>query len=202
LANFNEEDLKASYILVTHGHQDHLGDAISIHKRFKGNIVGIFELCLLLKKFYGVDCIGMNKGGMFKDKDLSFYMLDAKHSSSVLINGIPYYAGEPASYLIKIGSKILFHAGDTMLFEDLRSYSKYFGKIDVAMLPIGGFFTMDVNQAKIALEYLKPKILVPMHYNTFPQIRVNERSLKDLVDSAETLGIEAVLLQPGEALEL
>ena len=203
LANYKEKDLEGlDLALITHAHSDHLGDSIELERRGV-KIVGIYDLGVLLKSFFGVrDFVGMNKGGKFTYKDLEVYMLNASHSSSLYYNGRIYYAGEPASFLIKTEDISIFHAGDSALIKDYEIYPEIFGKIDLVLLPVGGFFTMDINQAKKAAKMLKAKYFIPMHYNTFDLIKVEREDLEKLKDDLGKENIEVLLLNPGEIIEL
>ena len=198
VAKYNEEDLEdIDLILVTHGHSDHLGNAVEISEKNNAPIVGIFELTKYLGKF-GVKTIGMNFGGKYVHNNIEIYFFPAKHSSGYIDDQDNIiYLGEPGSFVIKIDDRTIYHAGDTMVFEDMKLIPKIVGNIDLALLPIGGFFTMDVNQALIAIEYLKPRKVIPMHYNTWNLIKANPNELKEKAKDTEV-----IILNPGESIEI
>ncbi len=186
-AVYNEEELKdVDIILVTHAHSDHLGDAVEISKKSGAKIVCIFELAQYLSG-YGVETVGMNFGPAEID-GLKIVMVPALHSSSYENRNI----GSPAGFIIELDGVTVYHAGDTAVFYDMRLYGELY-PIDVALLPIGGHFTMDVNQANKAIELLKPKYVIPMHYNTWPVIEADPGKLK---------GSEIIVLKPGEEREI
>lgn len=197
LAPIKSKDLKnIELILITHAHSDHLGDAVEIAKRNNATIVAIYELATYLNRTYGVKTFGMNIGGYYNFNDVKVWMFNAIHSSSIIEKEEIIYAGNPVSYVLEIENKKVFHAGDTGLFKDMELIPKIVGNIDVAILPIGGIFTMDINQARIALEMLKPKIFIPMHYNTFDLIKIDKKELEKVKEA------KTIILSPGEEFEL
>ncbi len=198
VAKYREEDLlNIDLILVTHGHLDHLGDTIDIATKNKSKVISIYEIAVYLSKF-GIDTIGMNFGGKYKYKDVEIYLFPAIHSSSIIDDRDNIiYLGNPGSFVIKIDNRTIYHAGDTMVFSDMKLIRDIVGKIDLALLPIGGLFTMDIEQAKIAIELLKPSKVIPMHYNTFSLIKANPHELKEIVKDSEV-----IVLHPGEHIEI
>ncbi len=171
VAKIKPEELHPDLILVTHGHFDHVEDAVIISKRTGSPVVSSFELSEMLGS-EGASVIDINPGGTIDFSGIKVRATDAVHSSSY--NG--KYAGNPMGFIIDCGKKI-YHAGDTDLFSGMELIGKYF-RPDVAMLPIGGHYTMDQNDAIIAARMLKAKTLIPMHYNTFDAIRADPEKFK------------------------
>lgn len=186
-------------ILVTHGHFDHLGDTIEIASNNKSKVIAIAELSSYLSKF-DIDTIGMNFGGKVEINGIKIWMFPAVHSSSIIDeNGNIIYLGNPASFVIEYDGKKIYHAGDTMVFKDMELISKIVDGIDLALLPIGGRYIMDVDQALIAIDLLKPKYVIPMHYNTWNIIKADPYYLKE---KAEEKGVKVFILKPGEEIEI
>ncbi|MEM0271309.1 MAG: metal-dependent hydrolase [Thermoprotei archaeon] len=196
LAAQKPDSVKTDLILVTHGHFDHSGDAVTISSRTSAPIYTTFELASRLEAL-GAKIVGGNHGG---SNDFGFAKVKicwAVHSSS--FGERLDYAGNPCSFVIDIGGKSIYHAGDTDLFGDMKIIGERH-KLDVALLPIGGFFTMDEDDATVAVEYLKPKFVIPMHYNTWPQIKADPLSFKRKVESKTNT--KCVVLKPGEEFEV
>ncbi|MEM0121136.1 MAG: metal-dependent hydrolase [Thermoprotei archaeon] len=196
LAAQKPDSVKTDLILVTHGHFDHSGDAVTISSRTSAPIYTTFELASRLEAL-GAKIVGGNHGG---SNDFGFAKVKicwAVHSSS--FGERLDYAGNPCSFVIDIGGKSIYHAGDPDLFGDMKIIGERH-KLDVALLPIGGFFTMDEDDATVAVEYLKPKFVIPMHYNTWPQIKADPLSFKRKVESKTNT--KCVVLKPGEEFEV
>ena len=178
-------DKKVDYIIVTHDHGDHIGNAIELAKLTNAQIIGIYEIASYAGQ-QGVKGIGGNIGGFLKIPDLGVVLTPAFHSSN---------RGAPTGVIV-IGQDIrLYHAGDTGLFSEMTLLHELYN-IDVALLPIGGHFTMGVREAVKAVELLKPRITIPMHYNTFPVIQADPYEFKKLVE--EKTNTKVVILKPGE----
>ncbi len=186
------EDIeKADIVLVTHDHMDHLGEAVEILKRTGATFVGIYELALYMQEQGVKDVVPANIGGPVEVKGLKIALTPATHSCT---------RGAPVGYVV-VGKELSFyHAGDTGIFESMKLIGELY-KPRVAMLPIGGTFTMDCREAAKAVELLKPEIAIPMHYNTFPPIKADPEEFKKLVEEAGT-GTRVVVLKPGERLHL
>lgn len=141
----------------------------------------------------GITTIGMNYGPTEVD-GVKIVQVPAWHSSS---DG-KYSIGSACGYIVELDGVRIYHAGDTYVFRDMELFAELYGPIDVALLPIGGHFTMGVREAAKAVEFLKPRKVVPMHYNTWPPIAADPEEFRKLVgDKAEV-----VILKPGETLEL
>ncbi len=181
-AAMKAQDVKVDMVFVTHNHFDHLGDAFDIAKRNNAKLVGKFELSLDAQKagISEANAIGMNIGSMTKLGSLEIAMVPAIHS------------GNEGGFIIRGDGKTIYHAGDTALFSDMQLIKKLY-KPDVAMLPIGGFFTMGPKEAAIATKYIGAKIVFPMHYNTFPPIVQDANKFAKMVK-----GSKVVVLEPGQ----
>ncbi len=165
------QDVEPDFILVTHGHYDHLGDTIEIAQRTGCRVIVVHELANYLKS-QNVMAEGMNIGGKMKINGMSVVMTDANHSSSISHSGSRLYGGRAAGFILQINGCSIYHAGDTGLFGDMRLIGDIY-KPDVALLPIGGRYTMDPEDAARAVNLIRPGIVIPMHYNTFDVISQN-----------------------------
>jgi len=194
------EELNPDIILVTHGHSDHLGDALDISNSTNTPIAAIHEVSLFLSK-QGIETIGVNIGGSFIFRGIKFTMLDAKHSSDIDMVEETVPGGVAASFLITFedGTSI-FHAGDTGLFGDMKSIIGDIYKPDIAMVPIGDKFTMAPFEAALASMWLNPKVTIPMHYNTFPPIEQDPTIFANFVMQFNPK-ISTVILNPNEYFE-
>ncbi len=185
------EEVKPDYIVVTHDHDDHLGEAITISKRTGAPVVATYELANYIESNGGKG-IGMNIGGpAVLKEDVKVYLTPAFHSSS---------KGSPTGAVIKLGDFSVYHAGDTGLFGDMKLIGEVYSP-DVAMLPIGGFFTMDPEQAAVAVQLIAPRYAVPMHYNTFDLIKQDPKVFSDKVKKLRP-STEVLILEPGKPVEL
>ncbi len=189
-------DLKADVIAVTHGHGDHLGDAIEISKANNCSIVCIYELSRII----GKNAVGMNIGGTAEVEGVLFTMTPALHSADVEIDGKIVSAGCAAGFVIEMDGIRVYHAGDTGVFYDMKLIGELY-EPDVALIPIGGWYTMGPKEAAKAVELIKPKIVVPMHYGTFPVISGSPEEFKELVED-KCPGVKVVILNPGESFEV
>jgi len=192
------EDFHPDLVLVTHGHYDHLGDAVEIARRCGATLVAPVELIRALDP-QGVDTLAFNLGGCASVGNVHLIMVPAWHGSDVVTPEGPRYAGVACGYVIRADGVSIYHAGDTALFGDMASVlSRY--NIDCALLPIGDFYTMGPRDAVTAAHWLKVKKTIPMHYNTFPVIEQDAAAFAhDLEDRTES---RCTILQPGESCQL
>ncbi|KZN97133.1 MAG: metal-dependent hydrolase [Bacillaceae bacterium] len=190
------EDVKADVILLTHGHNDHVGDTVEIAKRNDSLVVAIAELATYLS-WKGIKTHGMSIGGAYEFEFGKVKLTQAFHGSSYTEdNQNIVYTGMPAGILLTAEDKTIYHAGDTALFSDMKLIGER-NEIDLAFLPIGDNYTMGPEDALTAAEWIRAKKVVPIHYNTFPVIQQNpEDFVSKLPDGV------GLLLKPGETIEL
>ena len=167
LSPIKAASVDCDYVLLSHGHDDHSGDALEIAQRCGATIVANFEIAEYFAA-KGAKTHGMNPGGGFNFPFGRVKLTLAHHTSSLEAGLHPIYLGVPCGILVQADDKMLYHAGDTALFLDMQLICR--AVIDVALLPIGDNFTMGPEDAVTALDFLKPKVAVPIHYNTWPII--------------------------------
>jgi L-ascorbate metabolism protein UlaG (beta-lactamase superfamily) len=189
---------KPDLILVTHGHSDHMGDLVSVARDSGAPVVGIFELCDWLRRKGIANVLPMNKGGSHEVAGLKITMTDARHSSGYVENGQMVYLGEAAGYLVRLEDRMtVYFAGDTSLFGDMKLIGEMY-RPDMAFLPIGDRFTMDPREAAKACELLGVRLVVPMHWGTFPLLTGTPAALKKHL---EPTGVQVLELKAGETTE-
>ncbi|MBI5471385.1 MAG: metal-dependent hydrolase [Ignavibacteriae bacterium] len=173
------KDAKVDLILISHGHSDHIGNAVEIARKSNANVLAIFELYLYLRSQGVQNAIGMNKGGTIEVDGIHVSMVDAKHSCDIDVNGSVVAAGgEAAGFVIRFeNGRSLYHAGDTSLFGDMKFIGKLYAP-EIALLPIGDLYTMGPREAAMACELLKPKTIIGMHYGTYPVLSGTPQMLK------------------------
>jgi len=178
---------KCDLICVTHGHSDHgTEESVEISKKTKAPVVAIFELANELSE-KGANTIGMNIGGMTEVNGIKVHMHEATHSSPV---------GNPVSFIVEVGGVTLFHPGDTGLFGTMPFLGELYN-IDIAFLPIGDHFTLGPRNAAYATRLLKPKVVIPMHYGTFPVLTgTPEKFIEEL--KAQNIDVKVEVFKPGE----
>ncbi|KAF5034051.1 hypothetical protein DSECCO2_600230 [anaerobic digester metagenome] len=181
-------------VAVTHAHADHLGIAAELSKK----TVAVNEVAKYLKA-KGVPAEAMNLGGTITVDGVRFTMTPALHSSWLEDEGPGFYGGVAAGFVITMDGVSVYHAGDTALFSDMQLIRDLY-RPDVALLPVGGCFTMGPEEAMIAARYIGAPLVVPMHYDTFPAIRQNLEEFKRTIE--RTTSIRVALLSPGESIEV
>lgn len=192
LTDLKEEEQNPDVILLTHGHNDHVGDTVSIAKRSGALVVAPNELANYLG-WQGLNVHPMHIGGARQFDFGKVKFTQAFHGSSyVTENNEIIYTGMPGGILFTAEGKTIYHAGDTALFSDMKLIGERH-PVDVLFVPIGDNFTMGIEDAAYAVSLIKPKIVVPIHYNTFPPIEVDPNEFAALVQDAEVQ-----ILQPGE----
>jgi L-ascorbate metabolism protein UlaG (beta-lactamase superfamily) len=194
LSPVRAEQVNAQYIIVTHGHGDHLGDAIPIAKRCNATIVAINELADYVAS-KGAKAHNMHIGGshQFPFGRIKFTIA---HHGSCAPDGT--YTGNPSGVLITINGKTIYHTGDTGLFYDMKLIGEM-NPVDVMLLPIGDNYTMGIDDAVKAVELTKPKFVIPMHYNTFPVIHADPNLF---LQAIQAKGFRGTILQPGDSLDV
>lgn len=188
------EDLKdITHIFITHGHDDHMSDAQVIAKKWDSCIICNAEIASYLSD-KGLKTHAMHIGGRKSFDFGTVKMTPALHGSGISTENGVLEGGNPGGFIIEIGGKKLYHAGDTGLSMEMQLLTRE--NIDVALLPIGGNFTMDVQDALTAVEFIKPKIVIPIHYKTFPVLFGEPEEFKEQVKNAEVK-----ILDAGESYE-
>lgn len=196
LCDLNAAELKADYILLTHGHNDHVGDTVEIAKRNNALVIAPNELADYLST-KGVKVHNMHIGGSREFDFGKVKFTQAFHGSAFTEeDGTMIYTGMPSGILLTVEGKTIYHLGDTALFSDLKMYGDMH-TIDLAFIPIGDNFTMGPEDALIAADWIRAKTVVPIHYNTFPVI---EQNPEDFVQRLKTG--EGKVMEAGNVLEL
>lgn len=187
--------LKVDYIILTHGHGDHFGDTIELANRNHATVIGSAELGDYLTTYHNVENVRpMNIGGKAEFDFGNVKFVQAFHSSSLTDeNGVPVYLGMPMGLILEIEGKTIYHTGDTGLFSDMKLIADRH-PVDVCFIPIGDNFTMGIDDASYAINsFIKPKISVPIHYDTFELIEQDPNKFKEAVSVGEVQ-----ILKPGE----
>jgi L-ascorbate metabolism protein UlaG (beta-lactamase superfamily) len=181
-------------VAVTHGHSDHLGETVALMKK----TIAITELARYLRT-KGVPVESMNIGGTMVVDGVSFTMTPAVHSTSIEEAGPGFSGGSPAGFVIGMDGMRVYHAGDTALFSDMKLIGELY-RPDVALLPVGGRYTMGVAEAMMAANFIGAKTVIPIHYNTWDRIPADTEALKRGIE--RTTDLEVRVLQPGETISL
>jgi L-ascorbate metabolism protein UlaG (beta-lactamase superfamily) len=173
---------KIHFMLLTHGHGDHISDAAPVAKKHGSHIVAIYELADYVASKCGAEFTGMNLGGTVQLEDVAATMVDAKHSAAAQDDKGTHYVGVATGFVVEVaGGPVLYHAGDTCVFGDMQLIRELY-KPQVAMLPIGGHYTMGPKEAALACKLLAPKTVLPIHWGTFPPLKGTPEELAKLVE--------------------
>lgn len=197
LASTKAGDVACDHILITHGHEDHTGDALAIAQSTGAMLIANYEIAEYFAAKGAPKTHGMNPGGAFRFSFGRVKLTLAHHTSSVNAGLNPVYLGTPCGILVEADGKRLYHAGDTALFLDMQLIGR--GGLDLAILPIGDNFTMGPEDAVEALDLLKPRLAVPMHYNTWPPIAQDPVAF---AEAAAARGHKVAPLRPGQSLSV
>jgi len=184
--------VKVDVLLCTHGHGDHIGDAVEIAKKHKPVVVGIPELCGWLGTKGVAQLAEMNKGGTQAVGDIKVTMVHADHSCGISDGDQIVYGGEACGFVVEFSNGVkIYHAGDTNVFGDMQIIRELYAP-EIVMLPIGDHYTMSPREAAYACRLLKPKTVIPMHFGTFPLLTGTPAQLQKLVPE-----FEVVEMKPG-----
>jgi L-ascorbate metabolism protein UlaG (beta-lactamase superfamily) len=202
VAKVSADDVEPTHIAISHGHADHMADAVPVAKRTGAHCIGIVELAEWMKG-QGVENVSDPNFGGTVEFDWGYVSLvPAWHTNTLPGNpDAPYSAehgivlGPPAGLVIKVGETTVYHAGDTCLFSDMKLIAER-SDIDVFCVPIGGHYTMDRRDAVVACEFVGAKTVIPMHYDTFPPIETDAEAFKSDVESQTSS--QVVILEPGQ----
>jgi L-ascorbate metabolism protein UlaG (beta-lactamase superfamily) len=185
-------------MLITHGHFDHIADAVELGKKFKPQIVGIYEIGQWLESKGVGNVQAMNKGGTQRVGEIEVTMVNAIHSCGILDDGQIVYGGEACGYIVRLpGGLTIYHAGDTAVFGDMKLIADLYAP-ELALLPIGDLFTMSPREAALAIRLLNVRHVVPMHFGTFPVLTGTPDELRRITQ--DIAGLEIHTLAPGESI--
>jgi len=185
----------ADLTLLSHAHADHIGDS---PERFSMT-AAVHELSGYLKSL-GVSTIGMNIGGTVEYEGITIRMVPALHSSSIRQeDGTSLYMGQACGFIVEMNGHVIYYAGDTGLFSDMKLIRELYHP-DIAILPVGGRYTMGPEECMVAAEWVGAKTVIPMHVNTFPEIEQDLPAFKRAVELTTVMHVE--IMQPGDSLEM
>lgn len=188
---------KIAHILLTHGHGDHISDAVPVAKKHKSNVAAIYELAAFIGSQGVENVTGFNVGGTVQLDDVAVTMVEAKHSAGAEGKTGTQYAGVAVGFVLTIADgPVLYHAGDTTVFGDMRLIKELYHP-DLAMLPIGGFYTMGPREAALAAQFIEPGAVLPIHFGTFPPLTGTPDELAQHLKGS----IEVIRIAPGDSIQ-
>ncbi len=191
-ATMSADEVKPDWIILTHAHGDHLGDGLSLAKQHGSTVIAVNELANYVAS-NGCSAHNMHIGGAYNFPFGRVKFTIAHHGSSTHDG---QYMGEPAGVIITMGGRTIYHTGDTGLFLDMKLIGEL-NRIDVMLAPIGGNFTMDIDDAVQATKFVNPDIVMPIHYNTFPVIQADPNEFKAKI---ECIGKKCKVMNYGETI--
>jgi len=198
VAGISPDDLAPQTIILTHAHNDHVGDTVEIAKRTGAKVIATAELAGYLGSQGVEDAHGANHGGTVAFSGGTTKFTPAWHTSSYSTSEGTVAPGVPAGHVLRFGGKTVYFAGDTCLFGDMTLIGEE--GLDVAVIPIGDNYTMGPKDAVRAVRFLNPLTVIPCHYNTFPGIAQDGAAFKLAVETETTA--RCLLIEPGESVDL
>lgn len=187
---------RINHILLTHGHGDHMSDAVPVAKKHKSNVAAIYELAAYVAGQGADNITGFNIGGTVQLDDVAVTMTEAKHSAGAEGKNGAQYAGVATGFVLTIANgPVLYHSGDTTVFTDMKLIKELYHP-ELAMLPIGGFYTMGPREAALAAQFIEPKAILPIHFGTFPPLTGTPDELNKYLNGS----IEVIRIAPGESI--
>ena len=193
-ASLAADDVSPNHILLSHGHADHFGDVVDIAKRTGATVVAPTEIANELQSEHDVEnVLDPNLGGTVTFDWGWVKMVPAWHTSTTPAGTVC----TPMGMLIKLDDQVVYFTGDTCLFSDMQLHAQRGDGVDIAILPIGGHYTMDRHDAVTAVEFIAPKHVIPCHYDTFPPVETDAEAFKADVEAGT--GASCVILAPGES---
>jgi L-ascorbate metabolism protein UlaG (beta-lactamase superfamily) len=188
---------KIHYMLLTHGHGDHISDAVPVASKHGSTVVGIYELVAYIGSKGIKDTIGFNLGGTVQLEDVAVTMVEATHSAAAQDEQGTHYVGVATGFVLSIDNgPVIYDAGDTNVFGDMKLIADLYHP-EVAILPIGGYYTMSPKEAALAARLVEPKMILPIHFGTFPPLTGTPKELANLIGA----GIEVKDWVPGETVK-
>jgi L-ascorbate metabolism protein UlaG (beta-lactamase superfamily) len=195
-ATMSAADFNPQTIILTHAHNDHVGDTVAIAKRTGATVIATFEIGTYLER-QGVNADPGNHGGTIAFDGGTTKFVPAWHTSSYSAGEEFVAPGVPAGHVVRFGGLTIYFAGDTCLFGDMKLIGEE--GLDIAVIPIGDHFTMGPADAVRAVKFLEPRFVIPCHYNTFPPVKQDAAAFKEMVESQTSA--RCLPLKPGESHE-